>query len=78
MLARAGERPVFVVHSRADKRVRVHHSQQLEEVAKAHGLNATFWYIEEADHVRAPALYPEEFAAQLTGFFDKAFAAAPP
>lgn len=71
-IQRAGDRPIFVVHSYADKRVAIHHSQELQQAAAAAGVNATFWYVEDADHVRAPAVYPDEFEAALVGFFDNA------
>ncbi len=64
-----GKRPVFVVHSTDDKRVAVHHSQELEAAAKAVGANVTFWYVNGADHMRIPAVYPDEFEARIIGFF---------
>lgn len=65
----AGDRPVFVVHSEDDPRIRVHHSQQLEAAAQEAGVDATCWYIDEAGHVQGPGFYPEEFEARITGFF---------
>ncbi|MEZ4619898.1 MAG: hypothetical protein R2867_30950 [Caldilineaceae bacterium] len=38
-----GQRPVFVVHSSGDKRIAVHHRQQLAAAAKAAGASFTFW-----------------------------------
>lgn len=73
-IQRVGDRPLFVTHSASDKRVAIHHSQQLEAAAKAVGANATFWYVTGADHLRAPALYPQEFEAKLVGFFQGALA----
>ena len=64
-----GNRPVFVVHGTADKRVAVHHSQQLEAAAQAVGANVTFWYVPGADHVRAAAVFPDEFETRLVDFF---------
>lgn len=64
-----GQRPVFVVHSADDKRVAIHHSQQLETAAQAARANASFWYVTGADHVRIPALYPAEFEEKLVNFF---------
>ena len=60
---------MFVVHSKDDPRIRVHHSQQLEAAAKEAGVDATFWYIDEADHVQGPGVYPEEFEARIVEFF---------
>jgi dipeptidyl aminopeptidase/acylaminoacyl peptidase len=70
LLLRAGDRPVFVLHSRADPRIRVHHSQRLEAAAQAAGPNAAFWYVDDADHVQTPGLYPAEFQQRLFAFFD--------
>ena len=64
-----GNRPVFVVHGTADKRVAVHHSQQLEAAAAAVGANVKFWYVPGADHVRAAAVAPDEFEKRLVDFF---------
>ncbi len=68
-IQKIGQRPVFVGHSSDDKRVAVHHSQQLEAAAKAVDANVTFWYVDGADHMRIPAVYPEEFEARIVGFF---------
>ena len=68
-LLSAGQRPVWVVHSRADTRIGVHHSYQLQAAAQQAGLNATFWFIDDVAHVRAPGVLPEEFRARLGGFF---------
>lgn len=66
-----GDRPIFVVHSYADKRVAVHHSQQLQEAANAAGVNATFWYVDGVDHMRAFTVYPQEYETKLVVFFDE-------
>lgn len=68
-IQRVGDRPIFITHSADDKRVAIHHSQQLEAAAKVVGDNVTVWYVSGADHLRALALYPEEFEAKLVGFF---------
>lgn len=68
-IQRIGQRPVYVAHSAADKRVALHHSQQLEAAAKAVDANVTFWYVDGADHMRIPAVYPEEYEARIVGFF---------
>lgn len=71
-ITHAGDRPVFVVHSSDDQRISIDHSRQLEAAAEAAGVNATFWYIDGVDHVRAPAVYTEEFETKLVDFFDAA------
>lgn len=72
-LRSAGERPVFIVHSKDDKRIGVHHSQLLESIAKDDHLNLTVWYIEGVGHVQGPAVYPDEFEAKMSSFFRQAF-----
>lgn len=76
-LLSAGQRPVWVVHSAADARIAIHHSYQLQEAAQQAGLNVTFWFIDDVGHVRSPGVYPDEFRAQLGGFFRTHLAAAP-
>jgi dipeptidyl aminopeptidase/acylaminoacyl peptidase len=71
-IQRVGQRPVFVIHSAADTRVAIHPSQELEAAAKAVGANVTFWYVDGAEHMRIPAVYPEEFEARIVGFFGEA------
>lgn len=71
-ITHTGDRPIFVVHSADDKRISIDHSYQLEKAANAAGANATFWYIDGVDHVRAPAVYTEEYEAKLVDFFTNA------
>lgn len=73
-IQRIGARPVFVVHSAADTRVAIHHSQQLQAAAEAVGANVTFWYVEGADHMQIPAVYPAEFEEKIVDFFRTALA----
>lgn len=68
-IAAAGDRPVFVTHSTDDSRIGDHHSRQLEEVAQAQGVQSTFWYVNGADHVQIPGVYPQEFEARIVAFF---------
>ena len=68
-IQQVGQRPLFVVHSATDKRVAIHHSQALETAAKAVAANVTFWYVDGADHMRIPAVYPEEFETRVVSFF---------
>lgn len=70
-IQQVGQRPLFVVHSATDKRVAIHHSQALEAAAKAVGVNASFWYVDGADHMRIPAVYPEEFETRIVDFFHR-------
>ncbi|MEZ4725573.1 MAG: prolyl oligopeptidase family serine peptidase [Caldilineaceae bacterium] len=73
-IQRVGDRPVFVAHSAADKRVAIHHSQQLQAAAEAVGVPVTFWYVDGADHMRIPAVYPAAFEEKIVGFFRTALA----
>lgn len=41
----------------------------MEVAAKAVGADVTFWYVDSADHVRTPAVYPEEFEGRIVGFY---------
>jgi dipeptidyl aminopeptidase/acylaminoacyl peptidase len=68
-LLSAGTRPVWVVHSSADTRIGIHHSYRLQEAAQQAGINATFWFLDDVAHVRAPGVYPEEFRERLGSFF---------
>ena len=70
-IEQVGERPVYVVHSVDDKRVDVGHSRQLEAAAREAAVNATFWYINGADHVRGPAVHTQAFETNLVAFFDE-------
>ena len=64
-----GKRPVLIIHSSDDQTVSIDHSYQLEVAAEEAGANAEFWYIEGADHVQAPGVYPDEYARRITEFF---------
>lgn len=68
-MTHTGGRPIFVVHSADDNRIDISHSYQLEEVAREVDANATFWYIDGVDHVRAPATHTEEFERRIVDFF---------
>lgn len=64
-------RPLLVIHSADDPRIAIHHSYQLEEAATGAQVDATFWYIDGAAHVRAPVIYPDEFGTEVGGFFHR-------
>ena len=68
-LLSAGDRAIWVVHSRADSRIAVHHSYDLQAAAQQAGINATFWFIDGVAHIQAPGTYPKEFQARLSEFF---------
>ncbi len=68
-IRKAGSRPVYVVHTRADTQIDISQAEQLAATAKAAGVNVTTWFPEKGEHVQTPAAYPEEFEARLVGFF---------
>jgi uncharacterized protein len=69
LIQQIGDRPLFILHSTADQRVRIHHSYQLQAAAHAAAVNAEFWFFDEVGHVRAPGLLTEEFSERVSGFF---------
>jgi dipeptidyl aminopeptidase/acylaminoacyl peptidase len=68
-IEKAGPRPVYIVHSRADTRIAVEQSEQLAAAAREAGVNVTTWFPDQSEHVQTPAIYPEEFEQRMTDFF---------
>jgi dipeptidyl aminopeptidase/acylaminoacyl peptidase len=68
-IRKAGTRPVFILHSRDDTRIAFHHAGQLAAAARAAGVKVTTWFIDKAEHMRAAAVYPEEFEGKMAEFF---------
>ena len=68
----AGDRPLMAVHSRADQRISVRHTEILAEVGAEAGANVSIWIVDDAAHNRILGRYPDEFAQRLVGFFDDA------
>ncbi len=68
----AGNRPVYIVHSYGDRRIRINQSYELAAAAQAAGVHVTTWFPERSAHLQTPAVYPEEFEARLVGFFRQA------
>lgn len=71
-LRHANGRPLFIIHGTADKRINVHHTERLAEVAQETGANATFWIIEGVDHVQAAADETAAYEEKLITFFTEA------
>jgi uncharacterized protein len=71
----AGDRPIFMLHGTADKRIGVHHTLQLADIAAAAGTDATVWIIDDGEHVRAAATHTEEYESRLIAFFQDALGA---
>jgi len=65
-------RPIYMVHSTADKYMDVNHQQAYIALAKRTGANAVFWLPEGAGHVHSEFMFPEEYEHRLTEFFGKA------
>jgi dipeptidyl aminopeptidase/acylaminoacyl peptidase len=71
-MLKAGERPMFIVHSRVDPRIDYHHSERLAQMAKDAGANVTLWLVDKGGHLMAPAYYGQEFEDKMAGFFRSA------
>jgi uncharacterized protein len=68
-IKQAVNRPVYIVHSRSDRRISIRQSQELASAARAAGVNVTTWFPENGLHLQTPAVYPEDFERRLVGFF---------
>ena len=71
-IRKAGTRPVYIVHTRADERIAIDQAEQLAAAAKAAGVNVTTWFPENGEHVQTPAVYPQQFEQRLVDFFRQA------
>ena len=60
-IARAGRRPVYMVHTQSDHRVSFCQAEELADAALPAGVNLTTWFPAHGEHLQTPALYPEEF-----------------
>jgi uncharacterized protein len=69
VISSVGNRPVYIVHSRSDRRVSISQSHELVAAALAGGVEVQAWFPEQSGHLQTPALYPEEFEQRLVGFF---------
>jgi len=68
-ISKAGARPVYMVHSRADRRISFRQAEELANAARAAGVNLTTWFPPAGEHLQTPAVYPEEFEQRIVGFF---------
>lgn len=64
-------RPIFIAHSTADKRVNAHHARDLADLAKQTGANVTVWFVSDAAHAQSVLKYPQEYENRLVDFFRK-------
>jgi pimeloyl-ACP methyl ester carboxylesterase len=69
VIQEVSDRPIYIVHSRGDRRISIRQSQELANAARAAGVNVTTWFPENGLHLQTPAVYPEEFEQRLVGFF---------
>jgi fermentation-respiration switch protein FrsA (DUF1100 family) len=69
VIKEVGDRPIYIVHSRSDRRVSIRQSEELANAARAAGANVTTWFPENGLHLQTPAVYPEEFERRMVGFF---------
>jgi dipeptidyl aminopeptidase/acylaminoacyl peptidase len=69
VIQEVGDRPIYIVHSRGDRRISIRQSEELANAALAGGANVTTWFPENGPHLQAPAAYPEEFEERMVGFF---------
>ncbi len=65
-------RPLFIVHGTADKRIDVHHTQMLANLAAESGANVTVWMPAGVPHVAAEFDLPAEYERRMVEFFTAA------
>jgi dipeptidyl aminopeptidase/acylaminoacyl peptidase len=65
-------RPIYMVHSTADKYIDVRHHQAYVDLAKRTAADSVFWLTEGAGHVHSEFMLPHEYERRLTDFFEKA------
>lgn len=75
-IATAGDRPVFITHGTADKRLSVQYAADLQAGAEAAGAtDVESWIIEGSGHVAAMFDHPADYEQRLVAFFQRALAA---
>jgi dipeptidyl aminopeptidase/acylaminoacyl peptidase len=65
-------RPIFIVHGTGDTRIDVHHTRDLETLAKQVGANVTVWIPEGVTHVGGEFALPDEYEQRMVEFFQQA------
>jgi dipeptidyl aminopeptidase/acylaminoacyl peptidase len=73
-IADMGERRVFITHGALDETTFVSHADALIEAAQAAGVPVETWIVEDAGHVHAMFLHPDDYQLRLDGFFGDALA----
>lgn len=66
----AGQRPMFIVHSKLDDRIAIHHTEYFIEEAEKNDANLTTWILDRGGHGQEPFTHPAELEEKLTTFFD--------
>jgi dipeptidyl aminopeptidase/acylaminoacyl peptidase len=69
-MAKMAGRPLFIVHGAADKRVNVHHANDLAAAATAGGTPVKPWIVAGAHHSEAAFIDPAAYEERLTAFFN--------
>jgi dipeptidyl aminopeptidase/acylaminoacyl peptidase len=69
----ANGRPLFIIHGMLDKRVPVHHTQELAALAEKTGANVGVWYVPDTDHVDAVWVHTAEYEQKLVSFYRDVF-----
>jgi fermentation-respiration switch protein FrsA (DUF1100 family) len=72
-LANLGGRHLFIVHGAMDERTDVSHAHAIAEAARSAGVRTDQWIVDEAGHVHAMFLHPEEYERRLRDFFGAVF-----
>jgi fermentation-respiration switch protein FrsA (DUF1100 family) len=62
-------RPIFFIHSEADRRVPVENARRLFQADKSH--SNILWIVPNVGHARAYKARPDEYIDRVTAFFDR-------
>ncbi len=68
-LAKLNNRPLFITHGSADKRLSMQYAYDLAAAAKANGETIEPWIVEGSEHIRAMFDQTAEYEQKLVGFF---------
>lgn len=64
------DRPLFITHGEADKRMPVEHAYILVDALRAAGRDFEPWIVPGSGHVEAIFDYPDEYESRLVAFFN--------
>ena len=67
-VARKLDRPVFLIHGAADKKIAAHHSRAIYENLSC---EKEIWLVEEAGHLEAYSTHSKEYEQRVLSFFQK-------